>query len=77
MSWESEQEAPSYAGEMRRYVEYLTECFNCGAELCRQEGTRKQAEQAARAEGWKDVDPDGWACPECRKQLKKGATDDR
>jgi hypothetical protein len=74
VSWESESEAPSYAGEIHKEVVYIVECFNCGDERYMQGGTQRRAEQAVRDAGWKDVDPDGWCCPECRKQLRKGAT---
>jgi hypothetical protein len=77
MSWESEPEAPSYAGQMHKEVTYIVECFNCSDERYTQGGTRRRAEQEARDAGWKDIDPDGWACPDCLPKLQKGSTNAR
>ncbi|HEY8744766.1 MAG TPA: hypothetical protein VIU62_16850 [Chloroflexota bacterium] len=73
MSWgfDYEMEPPSYGGEMRRMVEYVTECFNCNEERYDQSKNRRQAEQAARGAGWKLIDPDGWCCAECLPTLRR------
>lgn len=78
MSWgEHEPEAPSYAGQMHKEVMYIVECFNCSSERYTQGGTMRRAEQEARVEGWRDIDPDGWCCPNCLSHLRKRVTDVR
>ena len=70
--WDSEQEPPSYGGEVQRIVEYLVTCFNCLAVQAYQVALRGEAVARMRDAGWKDIDPDGWCCPTCLPTLRKG-----